>query len=335
MKYKLRFEILTRFLMIIQSLLTSILLLCPAFLRRDKKRLKDITSDYYNTMQVVETIAELQKLLVNYKNENQTVGFVPTMGALHQGHLSLVKQAAQSSDVVVVSIFVNPTQFNNAKDLERYPRDLQTDLNALSTVKCDIVFAPDVNEVYPEKDTRTFDFGNLETVMEGKFRPGHFNGVAQVVSRLFEMVRPDKAYFGLKDFQQLAVICAMTKQLQLPVEIMPCEIVREEDGLAMSSRNMLLSDAQRKNAPLIASTLFESCNFVADTSVEGVKNKVIEAINANKELEVEYFEIVDGFTLQPVDKWDESEYIVACIAVFAGEIRLIDNVTYKKRDHEC
>lgn len=286
-------------------------------------------------MQVIKTIAKLQELLELAKSEDQTVGFVPTMGALHQGHLSLVEQAADSSDIVVVSIFVNPTQFNNSNDLERYPRDLETDLNALSEVKCDVVFAPNVKEVYPKEDKRQFNFGDLESVMEGKYRPGHFNGVAQVVSRLFDIVKPDKAFFGLKDFQQLAVIRDMTKQLQLAVEIVPCAILREADGLAMSSRNMLLSDAQRKNAPLIASTLFESCNFVPDTSVEGVKNKVIEAINANEKLEVEYFEIVDGYTLQPVDNWEESEYIVACIAVFAGEIRLIDNVIYKNRDHEC
>lgn len=280
-------------------------------------------------MQVVNTVQQLQKQISVAKASNHKVGFVPTMGALHDGHLSLVKQAADECDIVVVSIFVNPTQFNNSKDLERYPRDLQTDLDALSTVKCDFVFAPAVNEVYPEEDNRQFNFGALETVMEGQYRPGHFNGVAQVVSRLFDMVKPDKAFFGLKDFQQLAIIRAMTKQLELSVEVVPCAIVREEDGLAMSSRNTLLSQAQRKNAPLIARTLFESCNFVPDTSVEGVKKQVIDTINTDTELDVEYFEIVDGYTLQPVDNWNESEYIVGCIAVFAGEIRLIDNVTYK------
>ncbi|MCU4155967.1 pantoate--beta-alanine ligase [Carboxylicivirga sp. A043] len=280
-------------------------------------------------MQVVNTVKQLQKQISVATASKRKVGFVPTMGALHNGHLSLVKQAADECDIVVVSIFVNPTQFNNSKDLERYPRDLQTDLDALSTVKCDFVFAPAVDEVYPEEDNRQFNFGALETVMEGQYRPGHFNGVAQVVSRLFDMVKPDKAFFGLKDFQQLAIIRAMTKQLELSVEVVPCAIVREEDGLAMSSRNTLLSQAQRKNAPLIARTLFESCNFVPDTSVEGVKKQVIDTINTDTELDVEYFEIVDGYTLQPVDNWNESEYIVGCIAVFAGEIRLIDNVTYK------
>ncbi len=286
-------------------------------------------------MQVVHTVNALQALLEKNREENKSIGFVPTMGALHQGHLSLVDQASHQCNTVVVSIFVNPTQFNNAKDLERYPRDLSTDLEALSSVKCDVVFAPAVDEVYPEDDNRQFNFGSLETVMEGKFRPGHFNGVAQVVSRLFDMVKPDKAFFGLKDFQQLAIIREMTKQLQLPVEIVPCDIIRENDGLAMSSRNMLLAEMQRKNAPAIARTLFESCNFVADISVEGVKNKVEQTINATEGLEVEYFEIVDGYTLQPVDNWEKSDYIVGCIAVFAGEIRLIDNVTYKNRDHEC
>jgi len=286
-------------------------------------------------MKVFNTVADLQTYLKEANHKNKTVGFVPTMGALHKGHLNLVRQASQQSDIVVVSIFVNPTQFNNTKDLNRYPRDLQSDLDNLATVECDIVFAPNVKEVYPEKDKRTFDFGTLETVMEGKFRPGHFNGVAQVVSRLFDMVKPHKAFFGLKDFQQLAIIRAMVSQLQLPVEIIACNTVREADGLAMSSRNMLLTDAQRKNAPVIAQSLSESCNFVPATTVEGIKSKVAQTINTADGLEVEYFEIVDGYTLQTVDNWDESNYIVGCIAVFAGEIRLIDNVTYKNTDHEC
>jgi len=286
-------------------------------------------------MKVFNTVAELQSFLSAANNKTKNVGFVPTMGALHKGHLNLVQQAKEQSDLVVVSIFVNPTQFNNAKDLERYPRDLQTDIEALKTVSCDVVFAPDVNEVYPKEDTRHFDFGALENVMEGKFRPGHFNGVAQVVSRLFEMVKPHKAFFGLKDFQQLAIIRAMVKQLQLSVDIIPCNTIREEDGLAMSSRNKLLTDKQRKNAPVIARTLSESCNFVPETTIEDVKNQVVQTINTTEGLEVEYFEIVDGYTLQAVDNWADSSYIVGCIAVFAGEIRLIDNVTYKNTDHEC
>ena len=286
-------------------------------------------------MKVFSTLADLHNYLNRDDHKGKTIGFVPTMGALHKGHLNLVEQAGLKTDIVAVSIFVNPTQFNNTKDLARYPRNLQSDLDALKTVACDLVFAPDVNEVYPEEEKRTFEFGALETVMEGKFRPGHFNGVAQVVSRLFDMVKPHKAFFGLKDFQQLAIIRAMTKQLQSAVEIIACHTVREADGLAMSSRNMLLSDAQRKNAPVIARSLSESCNFVSETTVEGIKIKVTQAINATEGLEVEYFEIVDGYTLQALDNWDESNYIVVCIAVFAGEIRLIDNVTYKNTDHEC
>lgn len=281
-------------------------------------------------MKVVNTIIELQNFINEAGGKDLKVGFVPTMGALHNGHLSLVEEAAKSTDIVVVSIFVNPTQFNNAKDLERYPRDLQSDLDALDTVACSVVFAPNVSEVYPEEDTRKFDFGTLETVMEGRYRPGHFNGVAQVVSRLFDMVKPDKAFFGLKDFQQLAIIREMVKQLKLDIEIVPCEIIREEDGLAMSSRNTLLTGEQRKKAPVIAHSLYESCNFVPELSVNSIKQKVVNAINKEEGLEVEYFEIADGYSLQPVDNWEESDYIVGCIAVFTGEIRLIDNVTYKK-----
>ncbi|MCU4174472.1 pantoate--beta-alanine ligase [Carboxylicivirga sp. N1Y90] len=285
-------------------------------------------------MKIVKTVAELSGQLASYRKENRKIGFVPTMGALHQGHLSLVKEAASQADVVVASVFVNPNQFNNADDLKRYPRDLSKDAAMLEAVKCELLFAPDVNEVYPEEDKRVFDFGSLETVMEGKYRPGHFNGVAQVVSRLFDMVKPDKAFFGLKDFQQLAVIQNLVQQLNLKVEIVPCAIIREDDGLAMSSRNALLTEEQRKNAPEIARTLFDSCNFVPELTIEALKKKVHDEINKSSELEVEYFEIVDGYTLQAVDNWTDSNYIVGCIAVFANKIRLIDNVTYKNKDHE-
>ncbi|MCU4163887.1 pantoate--beta-alanine ligase [Carboxylicivirga caseinilyticus] len=285
-------------------------------------------------MKIVKTVADLRKGIEAAKQEGKRVGFVPTMGALHNGHLSLVKQAVEATDFVVVSVFVNPNQFNNATDLDRYPRDLNRDAQMLQTVNCELLFAPDVKEVYPEEDTRQFEFGNLDKVMEGQFRPGHFNGVAQVVSRLFDMVNPDKAFFGMKDFQQLAIIRAMVKQLNLNVQIVPCEIVREEDGLAMSSRNTLLNSGQRKNAPIIARTLFESCKFASDLNFNELKSKVISSINEDEELEVEYFEIVDGNTLQSIDNWNESDYIVGCIAVFAGEVRLIDNVTYKNTDHE-
>ena len=281
-------------------------------------------------MEIIRAASELKARLAALRKAGKTIGFVPTMGALHEGHLSLVKEAADHSDVVVMSIFVNPNQFNNASDLERYPRDLQKDAALLEGTACELLFVPSVKEVYPEPDQRVFDFGDLDKVMEGKFRPGHFNGVAQVVSLLFDLVAPHKAFFGEKDFQQLAVVRAMVRQLNYPVEIVPCPIVREADGLAMSSRNMLLSTLQRKNAPQIALTLSESCNFAATHSVAETKQQVVDAINAVPELEVEYFEIVDGNSLQAVGSWEESSYVVGCIAVFAGEVRLIDNVIYKK-----
>lgn len=281
-------------------------------------------------MEIIRAASELKARLAALRKAGKIIGFVPTMGALHEGHLSLVKEAADHSDVVVMSIFVNPNQFNNASDLERYPRDLQKDAALLEGTACELLFVPSVKEVYPEPDQRVFDFGDLDKVMEGKFRPGHFNGVAQVVSRLFDLVAPHKAFFGEKDFQQLAVVRAMVRQLNYPVEIVPCSIVREADGLAMSSRNMLLSTLQRKNAPQIALTLSESCNFAATHSVAETKQQVVDAINAVPELEVEYFEIVDGNSLQAVGSWEESSYVVGCIAVFAGEVRLIDNVIYKK-----
>ena len=280
-------------------------------------------------MEIIRAASELKARLAALRKAGKIIGFVPTMGALHEGHLSLVKEAADHSDVVVMSIFVNPNQFNNASDLERYPRDLQKDAALLEGTACELLFVPSVKEVYPEPDQRVFDFGDLDKVMEGKFRPGHFNGVAQVVSRLFDLVAPHKAFFGEKDFQQLAVVRAMVRQLNYPVEIVPCPIVREADGLAMSSRNMLLSTLQRKNAPQIALTLSESCNFAATHSVAETKQQVVDAINAVAELEVEYFEIVDGNSLQAVGSWEESSYVVGCIAVFAGEVRLIDNVIYK------
>ena len=281
-------------------------------------------------MRVVKTVGELQAIVNEQKQAGNRIGFVPTMGALHKGHLSLVEQAARQSSFVVVSIFVNPTQFNNATDLEKYPRTLDQDVALLETTPCHLVFAPSVDEIYPEPDTRVFDFGVIDKVMEGLHRPGHFNGVAQVVSRLFDIVKPQVAFFGQKDFQQLAIIAAMVKQLNLQVEIFPCPIVREADGLAMSSRNMLLDEIQRKNVPVIAQSLLESCNFAHSQTVNEVIEYVTNRVNKMPGLQVEYFDIVDGVTLQAIDKWDESDYIVGCIAVFAGKIRLIDNIIYKK-----
>jgi len=274
---------------------------------------------------LVKTKNELQKQLSALRSKG-SVGFVPTMGALHQGHVSLVEQAVKENAVVVVSIFVNPTQFNDPNDLKRYPRNLEADLKLLGKTGCDLVFSPGAGEIYPEPDTRKFNFGNLEQVMEGKHRPGHFNGVAQVVSRLFEMVNPDKAYFGLKDFQQLAVIKKLVKIMNMPVEILPCPIVREKSGLAMSSRNELLSAEERQNAALIYQTLTEIQKLKTLKSVQQLKNHVIETINKNPILNVEYFEIVDDENLMSVENWEEKGVKVGCIAVQCGKIRLIDNI---------
>jgi pantoate--beta-alanine ligase len=276
-------------------------------------------------MVLVKTIKELQEHLKKLKRMG-SVGFVPTMGALHSGHLSLVKQAVRDNQVVLVSIFVNPTQFNDPNDLDRYPRNLDADLKMLEPTGCDLVFAPEAAEIYPEPDTRKFDFGQLEQVMEGKHRPGHFNGVAQVVSRLFEIVNPNKAYFGLKDFQQLAIIQKMVQMLKMPVEIVPCPIIREENGLAMSSRNELLSAEERQNAALVYETLTGARNLSGKKSVRDLENRVIETINKNPFLNVEYFEIVDAENLQPVKSWNDKGKKIGCIAVFCGKVRLIDNI---------
>jgi len=279
-------------------------------------------------MQLYTSINDLQRALSEERSAGKSIGFVPTMGALHQGHLELVRRSVLENGVSVVSIFVNPTQFNDANDLLKYPRTLEADCDLLRTVNCSYVFAPEVEEIYPEPDTRQFDFGGLATVMEGRFRPGHFNGVAQVVSRLFDIVKPDRAYFGEKDFQQLAVVRELVRQLDLNLQIIGCPIVREKDGLAMSSRNRRLNENQLEQAVIISQTLFKSKGKKNIFPVPRLKKWVIDQINQASELQVEYFEIVDGFTLQPIDKWENTDYPVGCVAVFAGEIRLIDNVTY-------
>lgn len=276
-------------------------------------------------MILVRTVSELKSVLKS-SGKAGSVGFVPTMGALHKGHLSLVQKAVEENQVVVVSIFVNPTQFNDSKDLERYPRTLNADMDLLKTTGCQIVFAPDITEIYPEPDTRKFDFGQLDKVMEGEHRPGHFNGVAQVVSKLFEIVQPQKAYFGLKDFQQLAIIKNMVKKLNLPVEIIPCLIIREESGLAMSSRNELLTVEERSNAATISQTLFKAQELKTEKTVSELEKWVTETINKNPFLKVEYAEIVDDTELQPVKNWNEPNSKVLCVAVFCGKIRLIDNI---------
>lgn len=282
-------------------------------------------------MDLIKTVGELQNVIASLHTEGKTVGFVPTMGALHQGHLSLVKQCLADNDVCVVSIFVNPTQFNNQEDLLKYPRNLEKDAQLLLDAGVNIVFAPSEKEIYPEPDTRQFDFGQLDKVMEGQHRPGHFNGVAQVVSRLFDIVKPDRAYFGEKDFQQLAIIRAMVKQLKLNVQIVPMPIVREKTGLALSSRNERLTEQQKDIAVNISKVLFESREWAKLYPVSQVIKNVSDALNAFDELNVEYFEIVDGDSLQTVSQWNESDYVVGCIAVFCGEVRLIDNIVYHSK----
>lgn len=274
------------------------------------------------------TVKDLQKAVSVNKNEGKTVGFVPTMGALHEGHISLVKECREQNDVCIVSVFVNPTQFNNPADLEKYPRTIEHDIEILEEAGASIVFVPSVQEIYPEPDTRQFDFGQLDKVMEGKFRPGHFNGVAQVVSRLFDIVKPDMAYFGEKDFQQLAIIREMVRQLNIPVKIIAMPIKRETSGLAMSSRNQRLTEKQKEAAINIYRILSESKKLIKEKTVEEIRLAVIEEINNINSLEVEYFEIVDGNTLQQISGWKDTEYAVGCVTVFCGEVRLIDNIIY-------
>ena len=279
-------------------------------------------------MKLLTTITSVKEALEIWRSKGFTVGFVPTMGALHEGHLSLVDKAKENCDIVVVSIFVNPTQFNDPNDLANYPRTLESDIQFLSTKDCDCVFAPPVGEIYPVPDQRKFIFGDLETVMEGRFRPGHFNGVAQVVSKLFEIVEPDKAFFGQKDFQQLAIVKELVRQMKYPVDIIPCEIIREADGLAMSSRNRLLIPRYRQCAPLIYNTLIEATRLVHTKTVDEVTEYVINQINKSNLLKVEYFDIVDERYLTHVKKWNTTGGKVGCIAVFAGKVRLIDNIIF-------
>jgi len=289
--------------------------------------LNNIIIKKHNNVEILNTVAETRLYLDKEKKLNKTIGFVPTMGALHQGHLELVKQARKENDVVVVSIFVNPIQFNNKEDLEKYPRTFENDAALLESVGCDLIFYPTVKEMYPEPDTTIYDFGNLDKVMEGKHRPGHFNGVAIVVKRLFDIINPDKAYFGEKDFQQLAIVKAMVAQLNLPVIIIPCETVREKDGLAMSSRNTRLEPNERNLAPFIYLTLSKAKEKAKYTNVKELEQWVVNEFNKHKEFKIEYFEIVDSITLQPINDFKDKSAI-GCIAVFMGDIRLIDNIKF-------
>lgn len=281
-------------------------------------------------MKIISSIQELQADIKAVKAKGKTIGFVPTMGALHAGHKSLVARSISENDFNVVSIFVNPTQFNNLSDLEKYPRNIERDAEMLGAIGCDLIFAPQPEDIYTEDELTgrfDFDFAGLDKVMEGKFRPGHFNGVVQIVSKLFNFVQPDKAYFGEKDFQQLAIIHYMVKALNINVEIVNCPIVREESGLAMSSRNERLTPEQRKYAAEISKVLFESRNFVPDLSPADLTVWVSGRINAIEGLKVEYFEIVDSENLRTVQTWEKPA--VGCIAVFCGEVRLIDNVRFE------
>jgi pantoate--beta-alanine ligase len=277
-------------------------------------------------MKIVNTIPEAQSYLKQVKKAGKTVGFVPTMGALHAGHISLLNRATIENDFVVCSIFVNPIQFNNKEDLIKYPRPIADDIRKLEEIECDLLFYPEAEEMYPEPVVDKWDFGNLDKVMEGKFRPGHFNGVAVVVRKLFEIIEPDRAYFGLKDYQQLRIVQTMTKVLNLPVEIIACPTAREKDGLAMSSRNVRLSATERRIAPAIFKVLLEVKMQAGKMPVNELEQWAAEKLNKYEEMDVEYLDIVDAETLLPVRNWDEAKSLVVCTAVQLGNVRLIDNL---------
>ncbi len=282
-------------------------------------------------METISTVAELRAAVAKAKENGAKVGLVPTMGALHAGHKSLIDRARRECNFVVVSVFVNPTQFNNANDLQTYPRTVEADCRLLEAAGVDVAFVPSVEEVYPEPDTRQFELGSVAEVMEGAMRPGHFNGVCQVVSKLFDFATPDKAYFGEKDFQQIAVIRKMVELINSPVEIIACPIMREPDGLALSSRNVRLSNEQRAAAPQIHEILSENAELAGEgvTDVEALKEMVVTELNAIDGMEVEYYEIVDPITLQQTDNISEA---VGCVTVWMGDVRLIDNIKYPKVD---
>ncbi len=292
-------------------------------------------------MIIFNTIKQLKTYLVNVKNKQTIAGFIPTMGALHQGHISLVNAAKAQCDLTVCSIFVNPTQFNDLSDLKNYPRTFDADCQLLDAAQCDVVFIPEVSEIYTFKElelkklnfedkswteSKTVDFGSLVKVMEGAHRPGHFNGVAQVVSKLFRITEPDKAYFGQKDFQQLAVIRSMVNQLAMPIEIIACPIIREPNGLAMSSRNERLTKEERDKASLISKTLYKVKELQTIKTIAELKAFAEDQIKAEPLINLEYFEISDAETLQPITDYKQAKSVVACIAIKLGSVRLIDNV---------
>lgn len=297
------------------------LLFCTRFVYKQLKKMK-----------VFDRIVDLQNQLFEDRKQGKEIGFVPTMGALHEGHASLVKRSVKENEITVVSVFVNPTQFNDKNDLKNYPRTLDADCALLEKCGADYVLAPSVEEMYPTPDTRQFEYPPVSTVMEGAHRPGHFNGVCQVVSRLFYIVKPTRAYFGEKDWQQIAVVKAMVRHLGLGVQIVECDIVRDKDGLAKSSRNTLLSADERAIAPAIYKALKDSIKYAKNHTVTETHDKVVDDINSVDGLDVEYFSIVDGNTLQDIANWEDSDYVVGCITVYCGKtpIRLIDHIKYKE-----
>lgn len=278
-------------------------------------------------MKIINSIQEITEISRALRLDNKTIGFVPTMGALHKGHLTLMQRAKDENDILIVSVFVNPIQFNNPEDLEKYPRDIDADSNKLESIGCDYSFYPKAEEVYAQEPTEEFDFGNLDKVMEGEQRPGHFRGVAIIVSRLFNWINPNKAYFGEKDFQQLTIIKAMVNNLDLGVEIVACPIVREEDGLAMSSRNQRLSASAREIAPRINAILRKSYSLSENISISQIKSFVINEFKLVKDFELEYFEIVDAKTLEPITQRTENG-VVGCVALWLDGVRLIDVIRY-------
>lgn len=289
-------------------------------------------------MNTYTTVAALTEAIQQAKQQHKSIGLVPTMGALHEGHLSLVRRARAENDIVVVSVFVNPIQFNNKEDLAKYPRTVEADCKLLAAAGADIAFVPSVEEMYPEPVTTVYHFGPIEEVMEGPRRPGHFSGVAVVVRRLFDLAQPTRAYFGEKDFQQIAIIRNLLEQIKYPIELVPCPIVRADDGLALSSRNMRLSKEARKVAPAIYATLQQAVEMSEYEDVEDVKLWVLDTLASFHEVndlkeglcfEPEYFEIVNDTTLQPIENWDDAQGSVGCIAVWLDGVRLIDMVRFR------
>mgnify|MGYP002766177921 FL=1 len=278
-------------------------------------------------MQVCHKIDELLSCVDTFKREGKTIGLLPTMGALHEGHLSLAKRAKEENDVLICSVFVNPIQFNNKEDLEKYPRDLEADVALLDGIGCDVVFAPSAEEVYAEEPTEKYNFGALEQVLEGPQRPGHFNGVATIVHKLFKWARPDRAYFGEKDYQQIAIVKDLVRQFSIPVQIVECPIYRDADGLATSSRNRRLSAKARKIAPKIHEILLKSATLAKDMSYSQIKSYVEGEFAMRNDFELEYFEVVDAKTLQPIRRPSENG-AVGCVAVWLDGVRLIDIQKY-------